>query len=70
MPKEYESTHHLWPRAIKCKKGKKPKDTIIVHRYCHDKLHSVFTNKELAKTYNTVEKIVSHPEMSSFECLF
>ena len=52
--------HHFLP---KCKGGK---DSEFVHRVCHTKIHSLFTESELAKEYNDPEKVVSHPEMQKF----
>lgn len=52
--------HHFIP---KCKGGK---DSEYVHRVCHRKIHSVFTEKELAKEYNDPAKVCSHPEMVKF----
>ena len=52
--------HHFYP---KCRGGK---ETEWVHKICHRKIHSVFTEKELAKKYNTAESIKFHPEIIKF----
>lgn len=52
--------HHLIP------KSKKGKDTVYIHKICHRKVHSVFTEKELEKEWNTIEKLKSNPEISKF----
>jgi len=52
--------HHLIP------KSKKGKETVTVHRVCHDKIHATFTNKELAKTFNTIKKIMENELMQNF----
>lgn len=52
--------HHLVP---KCKGGK---ETELMHKICHRKIHSLFNEKELAKEYNTAEKIKEHPEVQKF----
>jgi hypothetical protein len=54
--------HHLIPRQ----KGGSKGPTVDLHRFCHTKIHSIFTNKELAKTYNTVEALQAHPEIAKF----
>jgi hypothetical protein len=54
--------HHLIP---KCKNGKHTKK-ITIHAICHDKIHSVWSETELANYYNTVERIVADPVMKSF----
>lgn len=48
--------HHFYP---KCKGGR---ETEWVHKICHRKIHSVFTESELAKEYNNAEIVRSHPE--------
>ena len=53
IPDEYLEKHHLIP------KSKKGKDTIDVCNACDDQLHLLFTNKELAKQYNTLDKLLS-----------
>jgi len=52
--------HHLKP---KCKKGK---ETVQLHKICHNKIHSVFTEKELLKYYHTIDRILEYPEMQDF----
>ncbi len=52
--------HHLIP------KQKKGSETVDIHRCCHDKIHSIFTNRELERDYNTIEAIKSHPEIQKF----
>ena len=59
----YDATmdeHHLRP---KCKKGS---ETVTLHRVCHDKIHATFSEKELAKQYNTIEKLLEHEEIARF----
>ena len=53
--------HHLIPRAVK-----KNDDTITLHKICHQKLHSLFTEKELGVIYNTVELLCAHEEIQKF----
>lgn len=52
--------HHLVPRS----RGGRAKWTI--HVVCHAKIHSVFTEKELATEYHTWEALREHPEIKSF----
>lgn len=56
----FSDKHHFLP---KCKGGK---ETEHVHRVCHNKIHSVFTESELAKKYNDPGKVREHPEMQKF----
>ena len=52
--------HHLIP---KCKKGK---DVIRIHKICHRKIHSLWTEKELVDYYHTLTRIREHDEMIKF----
>ncbi len=56
------SKHHLTPKS----KGGKHGETIMVHNICHQKIHSVFTEKELEREYNTVEKLLVHEDIQKF----
>jgi len=62
MPKKERSKHHLIPVSESSPRGKKA----IIHRVCHVKIHSLFTEEELALKYNTIEKLKEHPEMQKF----
>lgn len=52
--------HHFIPKL------KKGKETTLLHLICHRKLHSIFTESEMAKYYNTPEKCKEHPEIIKF----
>ena len=52
--------HHMVP---KCRGGK---ETEYLHKICHRKIHSIWTEKELEKEYNDSEKIKEHEEMQKF----
>ena len=54
--------HHLIP---KCKNGRHT-PTIVLHRICHSKIHSIWTEADLAGYYHTVERIKEHPDMQKF----
>lgn len=54
--------HHWIPQSKGGKKGPKS----MVHRLCHSKIHSVWSEKELAKVFNTAEIIKVAPEMQEF----
>ena len=45
--------HHLLPLS----KGGKGTTTVLLHKICHDKIHAVFSEMELKRNYNTVEKL-------------
>ncbi len=52
--------HHLVPRSYG------GTERHVMHRSCHQKIHSVFSEAELAYIYNTFEKLREHPEMVKF----
>jgi 5-methylcytosine-specific restriction endonuclease McrA len=52
--------HHLIPRL---KGGKR---TELMHIVCHRKIHSVFSESELANKYNTVDALLEHEEIQKF----
>ena len=52
--------HHLVPRS------QGGKDQFLLHRICHQKIHSLFTEKELARQYATWESLQAHADMQTF----
>lgn len=56
------SNHHLIPVS----KGGKHTETVLLHKICHDKIHSVIKEKDLKRTYFTVEKLRHHPDLIKF----
>ncbi|PLW99073.1 MAG: hypothetical protein C0594_17460, partial [Marinilabiliales bacterium] len=52
--------HHLIPKTFK------GKETILIHRICHQKIHSIFTERELLNEYYTIENLLSHEDIKSF----
>jgi len=59
-PSEHQEKHHLTP------KSQKGKGTVKVCRSCGDMVHKLFTLKELKNNYNTIEKIVAHPDVQKW----
>lgn len=37
-----------------------------LHRTCHRKLHSLFSDRDLAREFATPEKVRQHPDMQAF----
>ena len=52
--------HHMVPRSHR------GRDTVTMHRICHGKIHTVFSERELAAYYHTVERLLEHEEMRKF----
>jgi 5-methylcytosine-specific restriction endonuclease McrA len=57
-----QSLHHLVPRSKGGKKGL----TVLLHHMCHKEIHASCTETELARIYNTVEALRSHPRLARF----
>ncbi|MCB1095951.1 MAG: HNH endonuclease [Verrucomicrobiae bacterium] len=62
IPAGHGSRHHLTPVL----KGGRHGATELLHNACHSKLHAVFTESELARNYNTIEKLLAHEEIAKF----
>ena len=56
------SKHHLIPKS----EGGRYSPTILIHNICHQKIHSVFSEKELRDEYHTVESLRNHEEIKKF----
>ena len=55
--------HHLVPKS---QGGKTQANTAQIHRVCHRKIHATFSERELAKDYNTWHALQAHPEIAAF----
>ena len=53
IPDDCVEKHHLVP------KSRKGRESITVCINCGDQIHKLFTNKELEKTYNTLESLIA-----------
>lgn len=66
------SNHHLIPRVRHNKRNRnrltreERLQQIKICCPCHKQLHALFTEKELDYTYNTLETLLSHPDMQKF----
>jgi len=60
IPEDQREAHHLIP------KSKGGKVTEHLHRICHQQIHALFKDSELAKTYSTVAAILENPEMQTY----
>ena len=52
--------HHLVPRSFK------GRETIPVCIDCGNQVHTLFTNKELATSLDTVERLMAEPRMRAY----
>lgn len=68
------TSHHLIPKQVHSKKWCKKKFTkeerknsrADLCRDCHPYLHNKFTHSELARVYNTINKIMANDEVFKF----
>ena len=65
--------HHLIPRTRHSNKRNKRafdrnhvKKTAGICRPCHSQIHAVLSEKELERDWNTVERLLEHPEIKKF----
>lgn len=52
--------HHLIPR---CYGGRV---AARMHRICHNKIHAVFSEKEMAQYFHTAERLLEHDDVRKF----
>jgi hypothetical protein len=62
VPGHSVDEHHWVPVVKGGKKGAKS----LIHRMCHQKIHSVWTEGELARQFNHPEIIREAPEMQTY----
>ena len=63
VPGRSVDEHHLVPKS---QGGKALENTAQIHRVCHRKIHATFSERELAKNYNTWPELQAHPEIAIF----
>jgi hypothetical protein len=56
------SLHHLVPKL----KGGKHGPTVLLHQICHNEIHATLTEADLARDYDTPEKLRRHPRLAKF----
>jgi hypothetical protein len=59
---EPANKHHLLPLS----KGGKGTPTILLHKICHDKIHSVLSEIDLKRHYHTIDRLQQHEEIAKF----
>ncbi|NRB00219.1 MAG: HNH endonuclease [Rhodobacteraceae bacterium] len=57
-----QSRHHLVPKL----RGGKGGETVLLHQICHSEIHGAISETDLARTYNTIDALRSHPHLAKF----
>jgi len=52
--------HHLIPKTFK------GKETVWLHKVCHRKIHTVFSERELLNYYHTIERLLENADIVAF----
>jgi hypothetical protein len=60
IPESQKDAHHLVP------KSRGGRHAEYLHRICHRQIHALFSETELALTFNTAAALQQHPEMQRF----
>ena len=65
---EVLTAHHLYPKSQGRRAGRKIADlsTVRVCRACHRQIHTLFSNQELARQFDSLDALRAHPEMAKF----
>ncbi|MEM8673971.1 MAG: HNH endonuclease [Cyanobacteria bacterium P01_G01_bin.67] len=60
------TVHHLIPRQTVKRKQADSGSTIEICSSCHRQIHVFYSNLELARNFNTLDKLKSEPKMRKF----
>ncbi len=70
---EVLTRHHLIPRTRHHNKKNKRdfdrtivKETVGICRPCHSQIHLLLTEKQLERDWNSIERLLGHPELAKF----
>lgn len=60
--------HHLVPKTHgnRDKRARERDNLVVIHKICHDKIHSTFSEYDLTNYYHTIDRLVEHSEMQKF----
>ena len=61
-PQAKQSLHHLVPKL----RGGKGGPTVLLHQICHNEIHATLSETDLARSYDSIEALKSHPRLAKF----
>ena len=61
-PHARQSVHHLVPKL----KGGRRGPTVLLHQICHNEIHATLTEAQLARDYDTPDKLRAEPHLAKF----
>ena len=62
VPRALITLHHLLPKE----EGGEAEHRLPFCKPCHKQVHAMFSNKQLAASYNSIEKLQAAPELATF----
>jgi hypothetical protein len=62
VPASMITLHHLLPKG----EGGKPEHREPLCKPCHKQIHAVFSNKQLAVEYHSIDSLRAAPELATF----
>ncbi|MCL6284649.1 HNH endonuclease [Ruegeria sp. 2012CJ41-6] len=62
IPSGSGSLHHLIPKL----KGGKGGPTVLLHDICHREIHATLSEAELARSFDTIASLRTHPRLAKF----
>jgi hypothetical protein len=57
---ETADLHHLIPKTFK------GKETVLIHKVCHRKLHTVFSERDMMHYYHTIDRLLENEDVVNF----
>jgi hypothetical protein len=60
IPPAERSSHHLVPKMYG------GRETVVLHRICHRKIHSLWPERDLKTKFRTIEQVAAHPDIAAF----
>jgi 5-methylcytosine-specific restriction protein A len=62
VPRALITRHHLLPKG----EGGEAEHRLPFCKPCHQQVHAIFSNKQLAASYDSIERLQTAPELATF----